>query len=67
MRLVLTVLAWITILLGGVWVMQGLNLFPGKSFMNGQHRWALYGACLAFGGFVLMGWARGGWRQKRDR
>jgi hypothetical protein len=64
MRLVLSVLATLTIILGVVWVLQGFNLFPGRSFMNGQHKWALYGVCLAFGGLVLMGWARGGWRRR---
>src|SRR5438445_354552 len=52
MRLVLSVLAALAIVLGAVWVLQGFNLFPGKSFMNGQHKWALYGACVAFGCFV---------------
>ncbi|MFL5295048.1 MAG: hypothetical protein ACJ798_01570 [Phenylobacterium sp.] len=58
MRLILTVLGLLAVLLGGVWVLQGFNLFPGKSFMNGDHKWALYGACLALGGLVLMGFAR---------
>ena len=57
MRMVLRFLGVIVVLLGAVWVLQGFNLFPGRSFMNGQHRWALYGACLALGGFVLMGFA----------
>ena len=66
MRLVLSVLASLTIVLGVIWVLQGFNLFPGKSFMNGDHKWALYGACLALGGFVLIGWARG-LRRRSDR
>lgn len=57
MRMVLRFLSVIVVLLGAVWILQGFNLFPGKSFMNGDHRWALYGACLALGGFVLMGFA----------
>lgn len=63
MRLVLSVLATLTILLGAVWILQGFNLFPGRSFMNGDHKWALYGACLALGGFVLLRFARGRWRR----
>jgi len=58
MRLILTILGLLAVLLGGVWALQGFNLFPGKSFMNGDHKWAFYGACLAFGGFVLMGFAQ---------
>jgi hypothetical protein len=54
MRLMLTLLGVLAVLLGAVWILQGFNLFPGKSFMNGDHKWALYGACLALGGFVLM-------------
>ncbi len=57
MRLLLTLLGLLVVLLGLVWVLQGFNLFPGKSFMNGDHKWAFYGACLALGGFVLMGFA----------
>ena len=57
MRLILNLLGVLAILLGLVWVLQGFNLFPGHSFMNGQHRWAFYGACLAFSGFVLMGFS----------
>lgn len=58
MRLILTLLGALALLLGGVWILQGFNLFPGKSFMNGDHKWALYGACIALGGLVLMGFAR---------
>jgi hypothetical protein len=60
MRLLMKILAILTILLGGVWILQGFNLFPGKSFMNGDHKWALYGACLVLGGIVLMSVANRG-------
>jgi hypothetical protein len=58
MRLIFTLLGVLAIFLGLVWVLQGFNLFPGHSFMNGDRKWAFYGACLAFSGFVLMGFAR---------
>lgn len=57
MRLILTLFGVLAVLLGAVWVLQGFNLFPGRSFMNGDREWAIYGACLAFGGFVLMGFS----------
>ena len=66
MRLILTLLGLLAVLLGLVWVLQGFNLFPGHSLMNGERKWALYGGCLALGGFVLMGFAsRLGARRKR--
>jgi hypothetical protein len=58
MRLILTLLAILAVLIGAVWILQGFNLFPGQSFMNGERKWALYGGCLALGGFVLLGFAR---------
>lgn len=30
------------ILMGAVWILQGINVLPG-SFMTGQIQWALYG------------------------
>jgi len=47
----------LAVLLGGVWVLQGLNVLPG-SFMTGDVRWALYGAVLALGGLALLVWSR---------
>ena len=67
MRIVLNLLGVLTILLGAVWVLQGFHLFPGRSFMNGDHKWALYGACLALGGAVLLGWSRERRRGRRER
>lgn len=58
MRLVLTILGLLAVLLGAVWILQGFNLMPGTSFMNGDLKWSLYGACIALGGGVLMVWSR---------
>lgn len=66
MRLILTLLGVLAVLLGFVWILQGFNLFPGRSFMNGEHKWALYGACIALGGLVLMNFA-GRLGVRRDR
>ena len=49
------------ILMGGVWLLQGINILPG-SFMTGQLFWAVMGAVLlAVGGLlVLVGFRLGG-------
>jgi hypothetical protein len=56
-KLAATVIGILAILLGGVWVLQGLNVLPG-SFMTGDVRWAMYGSVLALGGIALVVWSR---------
>jgi len=67
MRGLLTLLGVLTVVLGAVLALQGYSLFPGKTVVHGDHKWALYGACLALGGFVLTGWARRPSRSRRSR
>ena len=57
LRLIFNLLAILAVMLGVVWILQGFNLFPVRSLMNGNHKWALYGVCIAMGGLVLMGFA----------
>jgi drug/metabolite transporter superfamily protein YnfA len=57
MKLVLTIAGAVMVLLGGVWILQGINILPG-SFMTGQIQWAIYGAVLAIAGIVVILWAR---------
>ena len=57
MRIVLTVLGVLMLLLGGVWVLQGLNILPG-SFMTGDVKWAIYGGVLAVAGVAVIAWSR---------
>ena len=61
MRYVLLILGGLMILMGGVWLLQGIGILPG-SFMTGQMFWALMGAVLlAVGGLlVLVGLRLGG-------
>lgn len=47
MRIVLNIVGAVLVLFGGVWFLQGINRFPGNSFMNGQTQWSIYG-CIAF-------------------
>jgi uncharacterized membrane protein HdeD (DUF308 family) len=57
MKLVLTIAGAVMVLLGAVWILQGINILPG-SFMTGQIQWAIYGAVLAIAGIVVILWAR---------
>ncbi len=57
MRPALTILGCLMVLLGGVWVAQGLGVLPG-SFMTGDMKWAMYGWILALAGIALVVWSR---------
>ncbi len=57
MRIVLQVIAGLVTLIGGVWVLQGLNILPG-SFMTGDIKWAVIGAAAIISGVGLFVWAR---------
>jgi len=51
------------ILMGGVWLLQGISILPG-SFMPGQVFWAVMGAIfIAVGGLLLLA----GFRLNRRR
>jgi drug/metabolite transporter superfamily protein YnfA len=47
------------VLIGGVWILQGINVLPG-SFMTGQTKWAVYGAVTALIGVALIVLSRRG-------
>ena len=49
------IVAAVLILIGGVWVGQGLGFLRGTGFMDGDVRWAVFGAILALAG-VLVAW-----------
>src|SRR5918995_5529770 len=61
MRYVLLIVGGLMILMGGVWLLQGIGILPG-SFMTGQMFWAVIGAVLlAVGGLlVIVGFRLGG-------
>ena len=59
MRYVLLIVGGLMVLVGGVWLLQGVGILPG-SFMTGQPFWAVMGAIslavgalLVFAGFRL--------------
>jgi len=41
------------LLIGCVWILQGINVLPG-SFMTGQTKWAVYGAAVLVAGIGLL-------------
>ncbi len=59
MKWFLRVLGVILVLVGMVWILQGINVLPG-SFMTGQTRWAVYGgiAFLVGAGLLALGLRR---------
>ena len=52
-RIAMNVLGVLCLLVGCVWILQGVNILPG-SFMTGQTKWAIYGALLAVAGIGLL-------------
>ncbi len=63
MRYVLLIVGGLMILMGGVWLLQGIGILPG-SFMTGQAFWAVMGAAfLAVGGLLALA----GFRLNRRR
>jgi uncharacterized membrane protein HdeD (DUF308 family) len=53
MRIVLNVVGVLCLLMGCIWILQGINVLPG-SFMTGQMKWALYGCLLAVVGIAVL-------------
>jgi hypothetical protein len=53
MRITWNVVGILCLLLGCVWILQGINILPG-SFMTGQTKWAIYGGLLAVVGIGLL-------------
>jgi hypothetical protein len=55
MRLTATVLGVVLVLVGSVWLLQGVGVLPG-SFMSGQTRWAINGGiAILVGAAILVG------------
>jgi hypothetical protein len=47
------IIAAVLVLIGAAWMGQGLGLFPGTGFMDGDITWAVIGAILAIVGIVV--------------
>jgi len=52
MRIVLKIVAVLLIVVGIVWILQGVNVLPG-SFMSGQLAWAYRGGAVAIVGLLI--------------
>ena len=53
MRITLYVVGTILVVIGAVWLLQGINVLPG-SFMTGQIGWAAYGALAIVVGITIL-------------
>ena len=53
MRIAFNVSGVLCLLVGCVWILQGINILPG-SFMTGQTKWATYGGLLLVAGIGLL-------------
>lgn len=52
-RILSNVAGILCVLVGCVWVLQGINVLPG-SFMTGQTKWAVYGGLLLIAGIAVL-------------
>jgi uncharacterized membrane protein HdeD (DUF308 family) len=53
MRIALNIAGVLLVLMGCVWILQGINVILG-SFMTGQTRWTVYGAVSLIAGIALL-------------
>jgi hypothetical protein len=57
MRVVSTLIGVAMILMGTVWILQGLNLAFRVGFMVGNYHWTIYGTILALLGIAEIVWS----------
>src|SRR5271169_2647584 len=57
MRIVSSLIGVAMILMGSVWMLQGLNLAFRVGFMVGDYHWTIYGAILALIGVAQVVWS----------
>lgn len=57
MRGISTLLGLLMVALGGIWILQGLNIAFLNSFMAGDLKWAVYGVMLAAVGVGQVVWS----------
>ena len=60
LKMLLTILGVLMVLMGGLWIGQGLNIikWPETSFMIGVPQWSWNGMGLAIAGLVLIWFSR---------
>jgi hypothetical protein len=60
MRAVSSLIGLLLAIMGGIWILQGLNLAWGalsRSFMQGDQHWAVYGAIMLVIGICQVIWS----------
>jgi hypothetical protein len=57
MRIVSTLLGLALIMMGTVWMLQGLNLAFRVGFMVGDYHWTIYGAIAVLVGIAQVVWS----------
>jgi hypothetical protein len=57
MRIVSSLIGIAMVLMGAVWILQGLNLAFRVGFMVGNFHWTIYGAILAAVGIAQVIWS----------
>jgi drug/metabolite transporter superfamily protein YnfA len=57
MRIISSLIGVVMILMGGVWILQGLNLAFRVGFMVGNYHWTIYGTILALVGVAQIVWS----------
>jgi hypothetical protein len=57
MRVISSLIGVGMVLMGTVWMLQGLNLAFRVGFMVGDYHWTLYGAILALVGIAQVVWS----------
>ncbi len=57
LNLILTIVGVLAVIIGGIWVLQGVNILPG-SFMTGHMQWAYRGAGLMLVGAIAIWFSR---------
>jgi hypothetical protein len=60
MRLISSLIGVLMALMGGIWILQGLNLAWGslsRSFMQGDQHWVFYGAITLIVGVCQVVWS----------
>jgi hypothetical protein len=53
MRIAKNFLGIVFVLIGAVWILQGINIIPG-SFMTGQMKWAVIGGVMLILGIIML-------------
>jgi hypothetical protein len=57
MRIVSSLIGLVMVLMGIVWMLQGMNLAFRVGFMVGDYHWTIYGAILALVGVCQLIWS----------